>query len=283
PNGKIYQIDLDEELAPCPEWLIESLTVPVPQEVRQEWSSAPSPKHNSFPYSKSGEGGCFWLDPTAKLNAWEVLRIGQLCQRKPKFAATWAMGRRNRFQFTGGRNSPSEYEGALAFFLCRDGWNQQQIMDAIGVWRREHDLPAPKYHSRYRATIGKAVAMVTVNPMEVKESKGAWEHGEPEAGLLDALRGAPMRPRAVAEEVGLDAAAVRLALTRRARAGQVLHIESEYLDVLAAEETPVPAGPVAPEVAGYDPYDDPFAAPNDWTWQPDTLDDFEEEEAAEPV
>src|ERR1019366_1004303 len=65
--------------------------------------------------------------------------------------------------------------------------------------------------------------MVTVNPMVVREPKRAWEHGEREAGLLDALRGAPMRPRAVAEEVGLDAAAVRLALTRRARAGQVLH------------------------------------------------------------
>ena len=280
PNGRIYQIDLDEELAPCPEWLIESLTVPAPQEVRQVWSSAPSPKHDAIPNSKSGEGGGFWLDPAAKLNAWEVLRIEQLCQRKPKFAATWAMDRRNRYQFMGGRNSPSEYEGSLSFYLRQDGWNPQQIMDAITVWRREHDLPAPKYHSRYRATIGKAVAMVTVNPMVVREPKRAWEHGEPEAGLLDALRGAPMRPRAVAEEVGLDAAAVRLALTRRARAGQVLHVESEYLAVLAAEETPAPAAvtagdpsedptvPVAPKVTAYDPYDDPFAVPDGWTWQP---------------
>jgi hypothetical protein len=92
-----------------------------------------------------------------------------------------------------------------------------------------------------------------------------------------------MRPRAVAEEVGLDAAAVRLALTRRARAGQMLHVESEYLAVLAAEETPAPAVPVVPKVTAYDPYDDPFAVPNDWTWQPDSLDDFEEEEAAEQV
>jgi hypothetical protein len=280
PNGRIYQIDLEEELAPCPKWLIESLTVPAPQEGSREWSSAPSPKHNSIPYSKSGEGGGFWLDPAAKLNAWEVLRIEQLCQRKPKFAATWAMDRGNRFQFQGGRNSPSEYEGALSFYLRQDGWNPQQIMDTITVWRREHDLPAPKYHSRYRATIGKAVAMVTVNPMVVREPKRAWEHGEPEAGLLDALRGAPMRPRAVAEEVGLDAAAVRLALTRRARAGQVLHVESEYLAVLAAEETPAPSavpaydpyedpsGPVVPKVTAYDAYDDPFAVPDGWTWQP---------------
>jgi hypothetical protein len=101
--------------------------------------------------------------------------------------------------------------------------------------------------------------------------------------VLDAPPGAPKRPRAVAEEVGLDAAAVRMALTRRARAGQALHVESEYLAVFAAEETPAPAGPVAPEVTGYDTYDDPFAPPNDWTWQPDKLDDFAEEEAAEPV
>ena len=190
------------------------------------------------------------------------------------------MDRRNRFQFKGGRNSPSEYEGALSFYLRQDGWNPQQIMDAITVWRREHDLPAPKYHSRYRATIGKAMSMVTVNPMEVKEPKGAWKHGEPKAGLLDALPGAPKRPRAVAEEVGIDAAAVRLALTRRARAGQALHVGREYLAALAAEETPAPAAvpawdpsedpsvPVAAKVTAYDPYDDPFAVPDGWTWQP---------------
>jgi Bifunctional DNA primase/polymerase, N-terminal len=260
PNGRIYQIDLDEELAPCPEWLIESLTVRAPHEGTQEWSSAPSFKRNSTPYSKSGEGGGFWLDPAAKLNAWEVLRIEQLCQRKPKLAATWAMDRRNRFQFQGGRNSPSEYEGALSFYLRQDGWNPQQIMDAITVWRREHDLPAPKYHSRYRATIGKAVSLVTVNPMVVKEPKRAWKPGEPEAGLLDALPGAPRRPGAV---VGLDGAAVRMALTSRAR--PALHVGREYLavPVAAVEETTAPA-----VVPSYDPDDDPFAVPNDWTWQP---------------
>jgi hypothetical protein len=145
------------------------------------------------------------VDPAAKLNAWEVLRIEQLCQRKPKFAATWAMDRRSRFQFKGGRNSPSEYEGALSFYLRQDGWNPQQIMDAITVWRRERHLPAPQYHSRYRATIGKALSLVTVNPMEVKEPKRVWECREPEAGLLDALPGAPKRPREIVEESGLDA------------------------------------------------------------------------------
>ena len=277
-NGNVYRIDIDEGLAPCPEWLIESLTVPVPHKGGGERSSAPAPRRNTIPYSQNGAAGGFWLDPAAKLNAWEVLRIEQLCQRKPKFAATWEMDRRNRFQFKGGRSSPSEYEGALAFHLRQDGWNPQQIMDAITVWRREHDLPAPKYHSRYRATIGKAVAMVTVNPMEVKEPEGAWKHGEPETGLLDALPGAPERPRAVDEEVWLDAATVRMALTRRVRAGQALHVGHECLAVLASGETPAPA-----VVPAYDPYDDPFAVPNNWTWQPDSLDDFAEEEVAEPV
>jgi hypothetical protein len=282
-NGNVYRIDLDEGLAPCPEWLIETLTIPAPQEGGQERSSAHSPKHNTVRYSQSGDGGGFWLDPAAKLNAWEVSRVEQLCQRKPKFAATWAMDRRNQFQFRGGRNSSSEYECALSFYLRQDGWNPQQIMDAITVWRREHDLPAPKYHSRYRTTIGKAMSLVTVNPMEVKEPKGAWKHGETEAGLLDATPGAPKRPRAVVEEVGLDAAAVRMVLTRRVRPGQALHVGREYLAVLAVEETTAPVGPVTPEVTGYDPYDDPFAVPDGRTWQPDNLDDFATEEAAEPV
>jgi hypothetical protein len=77
----------------------------------------------------------------------------------------------------------------------------------------------------------------------------------------------------------------------------VLHVESEYLavPVAAVEETPAPAAvpacapsedpsvPVAAKVTAYDPYDDPFAVPDGWTWQPDKLDDFAEEEAAEPV
>jgi hypothetical protein len=58
--------------------------------------------------------------------------------------------------------------------------------------------------------------LVTVNPMVVREPKRAWEHGEPEVGLLDALPGAPKRPREIVEEFGLDAAAVRMALIRRA-------------------------------------------------------------------
>src|ERR1039457_687162 len=209
-NGNVYQIDIDEGLEPCPEWLIESLTVPAPHKGGGERSSAPAPRRNTIPYSQNGAAGGFWLDPAAKLNAWEVLRIEQLCQRKPKFAATWAMDRRNQFQFRGGRNSSSEYESAIAFYLRRDGWNPQQIMDAITVCRRAHDLPPPKYHSRYRATIGKAVTMVTVSSMAVKEPKGAWKYGESGARLLGALQAAPKRPRAVAEEVGLDSAAVRM-------------------------------------------------------------------------
>ena len=268
-NGNVYRIDIDEGLAPCPEWLIESLTVPVPHKGGGERSSAPAPRRNTIPYSQNGAAGGFWLDPAAKLNAWEVLRIEQLCQRKPKFAATWAMDRRNRFQFKGGRSSPSEYEGALAFFLCRDAWNQQQIMDAIAVWRREHGLPAPRYHSRYRTTIAKAAAMVAVNPMVVKEPTGTWKPGESEARVLNGLQTAPRRSRAVAEEVGLEPAAVRMALTRRAE--QALHVGHECLAVLASGETPAPA-----VVPAYDPYDDPFAVPNNWTWQPDSLDDFAE-------
>ena len=86
-----------------------------------------------------------------------------------------------------------------------------------------------------------------------------------------------------------------MALTRPARAGQALHVGREWLAVLAGGETPAPVAvpacapsedpsvPVAPKVTVYDPYDDPFAVPDGRTWQPDKLDDFAEEEAAEPV
>jgi hypothetical protein len=39
-NGNVYQIDIDEGLEPCPEWLIESLTVPAPHKGGGERSSA---------------------------------------------------------------------------------------------------------------------------------------------------------------------------------------------------------------------------------------------------
>jgi hypothetical protein len=43
-----------------------------------------------------------------------------------------------------------------------------------------------------------------------------------------------------------------------------------------------PSVSAAPKVTAYDPYDDPFVIPDGWTWQPDNLDDFATEEAAEP-
>ena len=289
-NGNVYQIDIDEGLEPCPEWLAEQVlpsttnpnTSPV-REVselgRRSSSATGNLKRDNSLLTGAGGASEFEVRPAAVLNAWETMRIEQFRTHNPKFNATWEMDRAYQFQFRGGRNSASEYECALCFYLRRDGWNPQQIMDAITLWRREHNLPAPKYHSRYRATIGKAVAMVTVNPMVVTESTGTWKPGESEARVLDAPPGAPKRPRAVAEEVGLDAAAVRMALTRRARAGQALHVESEYLAVLAAEETPAPAAvtagdpsedpsvPVAAKVTAYDPYDDPFAVPDGWIWR----------------
>ena len=74
-----------------------------------------------------------------------------------------------------------------------------------------------------------------------------------------------------------------MALTRRVKAGQALHVGREYLAVLAADEAPAPAAvpacapsedpsvPAAPKVTAYDPYDDPFAVPDGWTWQPEPL------------
>src|ERR1039457_2721696 len=53
--------------------------------------------------------------------------------------------------------------------------------------------------------------------------------------------------------------------------------------VTAGDPSEDPSVPVAAKVTAYDRYDDPFAVPDGWTWQPDNLDDFATEEAAEPV
>ena len=53
--------------------------------------------------------------------------------------------------------------------------------------------------------------------------------------------------------------------------------------VVAYDPYDDPSGPGALKGTAYDPYDDPFAVPDGRTWQPDNLDDFATEEAAEPV
>jgi hypothetical protein len=61
-----------------------------------------------------------------------------------------------KFPFREGRNSPSEYEIAIAYFLLRDGWPCQSVVSAIAVWNREHGLDMKAYASRYAPTLVKA-------------------------------------------------------------------------------------------------------------------------------
>ena len=48
-NGNVYRIDIDEGLEPCPEWLIESLAVPVRQERGPGKTFSPLPQTQCRP------------------------------------------------------------------------------------------------------------------------------------------------------------------------------------------------------------------------------------------
>ena len=148
----------------------------------------------------------FRINTGAKLTPHEGESIRLLRQRRPVFDATWRRDRgpKCKYPFKHGRESNSEYEASVSFFLRSQDWEPQAIMNAIAVWNRLHGIEMRAYASRYAATISKACALA--KPSDPLREKGCCN-----------------------------------------------------------------------------PCDDPFAVPDGWTWQPDSLDDFEEEEAAEQV
>src|ERR1019366_8204593 len=90
---------------------------------------------------KKGEKGTqkSYIQQAEKLNSDQWEKLTNLQSEKPNFKATWEKSRSARFwPFQSGRYTSSEYEMALASFLVKDGWEEQEIMDAIGVWRRKH-------------------------------------------------------------------------------------------------------------------------------------------------
>src|ERR1035437_2800472 len=224
-NGSIYQIRSmgTGKLEPAPESLIAEL-FPIQGGTTQV----------SISYSNGGERGgpkprfqptnnrlycearvatsagdlmavVFRINTGAKLTPYEEESIRLLRQRRPVFDATWRRDRgpKCKYPFKHGRESNSEYEGSVSFFLRSQDWEPQAIMNALAVWNRLHGIQMRAYASRYAATISKACALAKPS---LRENKGCWN-----------------------------------------------------------------------------PCDDPFAVSDGPAWQPDNLDDFAEEEAAELV
>ena len=178
---------------------------------------------------EEGEGG-----PAADLTQNEWARINDLRDRLPKFASTWASARATSlWPFVDGRNSPSEYEASIAFFLIWDGWSEQSVMDAICCWRRQCGLKAPVHYSRYAITIGKAVAMVTPRSKGLgytrKELKGAWKHGYTRDHILSCIIETPRTPKQIAEYTGITEATVYVVLGRLRKDGMVIRDNHTYL------------------------------------------------------
>src|ERR1019366_8370090 len=229
-NGEVYQIDLNEGLEVCPEWLVARISGKITPQQNQQLS--PNPNNSYSQYRDCvGEGileGAprFEIQPDADLTLDEWTRINDLRDRLPKFASTWVVERATSlWPFKGGRNSPSEYEGAISFFLVWDGWQEQSIMDAICVWRRECGMKAPVHYSRYAITIGKAVAMVTPRSKGVgdtrKEIKGCWKHGYTRDQILSCIIETPRTPKQIAKYTGITLATVYVVIGRLRKDGKV--------------------------------------------------------------
>ena len=115
----------------------------------------------------------FRINTGAKLTPHEEESIRLLRQRRPVFNATWRRDRgpKSKYPFKQGRESNSEYEGSVSFFLRSQDWEPQAIMNALAVWNRLHGIQMRAYASRYGATISKACALAKPS---LRENKGCW-------------------------------------------------------------------------------------------------------------
>jgi hypothetical protein len=115
----------------------------------------------------------FRINTGAKLTPHEGESIRLLRQRRPVFDATWRRDRgpKSMYPFKHGRESNSEYEGSVSFFLRSQDWEPQAIMNALAVWNRLHGIQMRAYASRYAATISKACALAKPS---LRENKDCW-------------------------------------------------------------------------------------------------------------
>jgi hypothetical protein len=164
----------------------------------------------------------FHIDRDASLTAYEEEGIRRLRRRNPKFDATWRMERGpSSWPFLCGRNSPSEYEASLAFFLRGEGWQAQPIMNAVAVWNRLHGIEMPEYASRYGPTLAKAFRLV--KRRSAAPPKGKWKWHVTKVLLLGSLLAdGPQTPKELSARAGRKRGSTKVSLGRLAMATPAL-------------------------------------------------------------
>ena len=169
--------------------------------------------------------------PAARLTQDAWVRLDNLRDDDPKFDSTWKGTRETSpWPFPSGRYTSSEYEASIAFFLVADGWDEQAIMDAITVWRRERGLASRTEYLRYAVTIGKAVSKVTSRPQgRRKEPKGLYRHGYTRESILSCVIETPRTQKQIAEYTGIDYPHVKVVIGRLRKDGMVIRDHHTYL------------------------------------------------------
>src|ERR1039458_4146952 len=170
---------------------------------------------------REGEEGDSQLElrPANELTQNLQVRFDNLRDKRPNFASTWEMSRAtSQWPFPSGQYTSSEYELSIASFLAADGWDAQEIMDFICVWRRKHGLKDPVNYSRYACTISKAIATaiprLNGSGYTRKESKGLYRHAQTKERILGCIIETPKSPADIAQELNLIPSHVRAVLTR---------------------------------------------------------------------
>jgi hypothetical protein len=235
-NGNVYEITVDEGMEACPKWLVERISGKTGLQQNQQDSIRGNTSYSQW-RGRVGVGvdsRRFQIRPDAELSPEEWGRIYQLGSNLPKFDSTWKVARATSpWPFRDGRNSPSEYEGSISFFLVWDGWAEQAVMDAICCWRRQCGLAAPTQYSRYACTIGKAVVMVTPRSKGLgetrKESKGLYRHAYTKERILGCIIDTPRSPKQIADYTGLERAHVKVVIGRLRKDGMVIRDNHTYL------------------------------------------------------
>jgi hypothetical protein len=185
---------------------------------------------------KKGEKGIqkSYIQQAEKLNSDQWEKLTNLQSEKPNFKATWEKSRSARFwPFQSGRYTSSEYEMALASFLVKDGWEEQEIMDAIGVWRRKHGFKRRMETCRYALTLARAFATVTPRLKGTGSARtpvqGLYRHAETKERILGCIIETPKSPAIIAQELNLTPSHARAVLARLRKDGKVIRDRHTYL------------------------------------------------------
>lgn len=175
----------------------------------------------------------FRVDVDAKLTPYKQGLIDELRRRRAEFDASWRRdrGAKSKYPFKSGRDTNSEYEGSIAFFLRSSGWDPQSIMNAIAAWNRMHGIQMPPYASRYGATIVKAFALAVTygsEPAPIK-TKGSWKWHDTKQVLLECISEyGPQTPKEISDHTGKEWKTVKVVLGRLAANGMLDRVNGLY-------------------------------------------------------